>query len=289
MNISAGARRWESLVLKVAGAGLLLATGGIHLDLYLTGYRSIPAIGDLFLLQVSLAFVLGALTLASRSRLVCAAGASFAVSTLGGYLLTRWVGLFGFREVRTLAGTVAGLVEIGAFAALAVLALSPARERPRRGVLSRKQGFASGSRRNALLIGALSVPALAALAVSAAMAGPSGAVAPSALVRLGRVGQVRVLTDASGLTLYWFAPDSPTRSSCTGTCAAYWPPLTGTPTRAPGVNGSLTTIRRPGGARQVTYEGHPLYTYVGDTAPGQANGNDLDLNGGVWHEMNPSG
>jgi predicted lipoprotein with Yx(FWY)xxD motif len=96
---------------------------------------------------------------------------------------------------------------------------------------------------------------------------------------------ITVLTNARGLTLYWFVSDSPAASRCTGSCAAYWPPVTGTPTAGPGITGKLGTIRRPGGAAQATYDGHPLYTYAGDSAPGQANGDKIDLNGGYWHEV----
>src|SRR6204780_5113614 len=125
----AGFRRPQRAGLRVAGAGLLAATGGIHLDLYLTGYRSIPVIGWLFLLQVIAAFGLALAVLASGSRPAAAAGAGFALSTLGGYLLSVWIGLFGFKEIRTTAGIVAGVIEVAAFAALAVLALSPAAQR----------------------------------------------------------------------------------------------------------------------------------------------------------------
>ena len=58
---------------------------------------------------------------------------------------------------------------------------------------------------------------------------------------------------------------------------------------APGVIGKLGTIKRSGGETQVTYDRHPLYTYVGDSAPGQAKGNNINLNGGLWHEMTVSG
>ena len=57
------------------------------------------------------------------------------------------------------------------------------------------------------------------------------------------------------------------------------------PHRRPGVTGKLGTINRPGGGLQATYDGHPLYTYIGDSGPGQANGNDLDLNGGFWYDI----
>jgi predicted lipoprotein with Yx(FWY)xxD motif len=98
-----------------------------------------------------------------------------------------------------------------------------------------------------------------------------------------------VITNAKGITLYWFVPDSPNKSTCFGNCAAYWAPVTGSPTAAPGVTGKLGTIDRSGGQMQVTYDGHPLYTYVGDSAPGRATGNAINLNGGVWYEMDVSG
>ena len=94
-----------------------------------------------------------------------------------------------------------------------------------------------------------------------------------------------VLTNAKGFTLYSFAPDTPTVSKCYGSCAAYWPPVTGTAPASSGLPGTVGTITRTGGARQLTYNGHPLYTYIGDSAPGQANGNNLNLNGGLWHEV----
>src|SRR6201987_4669663 len=124
---------WAPGILGVAGPGLLIATAAIHLDLYLTGYRTIPTIGWLFLLQVIAAFSLGLAVLAipSRpvlpSRLAAGAAAGFALATLGGYLLSVWTGLFGFHEVRTTAGVAAGVIEVAAFAVLATLALVPAR------------------------------------------------------------------------------------------------------------------------------------------------------------------
>ena len=89
------------LALRLAGVGLLIAAGAIHLDLYLTGYRSIPVIGWLFLFQVTAAFVLTVVVLASGSRLAAAAAAGFAVATLGGYLLSVRIGLFRFRRDHT--------------------------------------------------------------------------------------------------------------------------------------------------------------------------------------------
>jgi predicted lipoprotein with Yx(FWY)xxD motif len=100
-----------------------------------------------------------------------------------------------------------------------------------------------------------------------------------------------VLTNAAGKTLYWFAIDTSTTSKCTGTCTTYWPPVLGKPTAAAGTSlpHGFGTITRSGGKTQATYDGHPLYTYVSDTAPGQIGGNGLNLSGGLWWAMTPSG
>jgi len=286
---------WQWLVLRVIGAGLLVATAAIHLDLYLTGYRTIPTIGWLFLLQVISAFGLGAIVLVSDNRLASAAGAGFALATLGGYLLSLRIGLFGFREVRTAAGIVAAVIEVATFSALAAVVLYPrAQHQPAalpihgNNFLDRLQAAIPAGRWAAA---ALSVLAAVLLGVSLASTGPTSTSAGSsrALLKIASISGVSVLTNARGYTLYWFVPDTPTKSNCYGTCAAYWPPVIGTPAAGPGVTGKLGTIRRTGGAAQVTYDHHPLYTYVGDSAPGQANGNNITLSGGLWHEMTVSG
>ena len=276
--------------LRLAGGGLLFATGAIHLDLYLTGYRSIPTIGWLFLLQVIAAFGLGVVVLATGDWLAAAAGAGFALSTLGGYLLSLWIGLFGFKEVRTTAGIVAGVVEVAAFAALATLAgLAAAPGGAGGRLLVGLRAGVPGTRVVAASVAAVSVAALAVLGASVAAAnGPAATAAGGSLTSM-RIGGVTVLTNAEGRTLYWFAPDTATRSACYGTCAAYWPPVRGAATAGPGVTGRLGTITRSDGPVQATYDGHPLYTYVGDTAAGQANGNRLNLNGGLWYEITPAG
>jgi predicted lipoprotein with Yx(FWY)xxD motif len=99
------------------------------------------------------------------------------------------------------------------------------------------------------------------------------------------IGGTTVLTNAKGFTLYSFAPDTPATSKCYGSCAAYWPPVTGTPAASSALPGRVGTLKRTDGSEQLTYNGHPLYTYVGDSAPGQARGNNLNLNGGLWHEV----
>src|SRR5260221_14657889 len=103
---------WQRLGLRMTGAGLLIATGAIHLDLYVTGYRTIPTIGWLFLLQVIAAFVLGAAVLVLGDRLPPPPGARFAPSPPGGYLLSLWVGLFGVKESCTPGRMRAGGVAV---------------------------------------------------------------------------------------------------------------------------------------------------------------------------------
>jgi predicted lipoprotein with Yx(FWY)xxD motif len=283
--------------LRVTGAGLLIAAAAIHLDLYLTGYRSIPVIGGLFLLQVIVGFGVGAVVLVTGSRVAAAAGAVFALATLGGYLLSVWAGLFGFTEVRTMAGIAVGVIEVAAFAVLAALAARPRPSgRPLRTLPSPTAAWLDREApRAAVAIGGVSVVALVLLGVAVADAGgppgagPPGDPAAIAVLKTTTINGTTVVTNGKGFTLYWFAPDTPARSVCTGACAQYWPPVTGSATAGQGVTGTLGTITRSDGTKQATYDGHPLYTYIADTAPGQAHGNNLNLNGGLWHEVTVSG
>ena len=103
------------------------------------------------------------------------------------------------------------------------------------------------------------------------------------------IGSQQVLVDSQGMTLYWFAIDTSSKSNCSGSCATYWPPVTGPVTAGSGVTGTLGTITRSDGTKQATYLGHPLYTYVGDKGPGQNKGNGLNISGGLWWEMTVSG
>ena len=126
-------------------------------------------------------------------------------------------------------------------------------------------------------------------AAPAATTSSAAAAASGNVLKTATIGGVSVLTNAQGFTLYWFVPDTATTSKCNGSCATYWPPVKGPATAGPGVTGKLTTITRADGSIQAAYNGHPLYTYKGDTAPGQANGNNLNASGGVWHEVTVSG
>ena len=123
-------------------------------------------------------------------------------------------------------------------------------------------------------------------------AGTPTATAPAASgnsLKTATIGGATVLTNAKGFTLYWFAPDTSTKSMCNGSCATFWPPVKGPATLASGVTGKLGTITRSDGSVQATFNGHPLYTYSGDKAAGQATGNGLNVSGGVWHEVTTSG
>jgi predicted lipoprotein with Yx(FWY)xxD motif len=291
---------WPAAVLRVVGSGLLLATAAIHLDLYLTGYQTIPTIGWLFLLQVIAAFGLGLAVLAIprrpaaallASRLAAVAGAGFALATLGGYLLSVWIGLFGFQEIRAGAGLAAGLVEVAAFGVLAALALAPApataaadhaAAAPAR-LPTRIPAVAAAAA--GLTAAGLAVAALVLLGLVAAGARARAPAATGTGLKTTTIGGTTVLTNAKGFTLYSFGPDTPAASKCYGSCAAYWPPVTGGPAASAARPGKVDTIKRTDGPEQLTYNGHPLYTYIGDSAPGQAKGNNLNLNGGLWHEV----
>jgi predicted lipoprotein with Yx(FWY)xxD motif len=134
---------------------------------------------------------------------------------------------------------------------------------------------------------AASAPASSAPASSAPAS--SAAAASGATVSAITIGGTQVLAAPSGLTLYWFVPDTPAASKCSGSCATFWPPVKGPVTAGTGVTGQLGTITRSDGTLQATYEGHPLYTFAGDTGPGQAKGNAVNANGGLWYEMTVSG
>jgi len=125
-------------------------------------------------------------------------------------------------------------------------------------------------------------------AASSATPASSAPAAGSSALKTAKIGGATVVTNAKGFTLYWFVPDTATTSKCNGSCATFWPPVTGPATAGAGVTGKLATITRADGSAQATYNGHPLYTYVGDHAPGQATGNGLNVNGGVWHEVTVS-
>ena len=135
-----------------------------------------------------------------------------------------------------------------------------------------------------------------AVLVSAALGATNSASSPwaskGAVVALGKTALGKVLVDARGRTLYLFEKDKRGRSACYGACATYWPPLLSSakPRAARGVRASLLGVtKRTDGKRQVTYAGHPLYMYVGDTKAGQTTGEGLTDFGGSWDAVAASG
>jgi predicted lipoprotein with Yx(FWY)xxD motif len=125
-------------------------------------------------------------------------------------------------------------------------------------------------------------------AISSASTKPDAKATPVVKeMKIAKLGTV--LVNEHGLTLYRFTPDTTTKVACTGTCASLWPPLvisgaTGTPTASAGIVG-LGTVKDPDGALQVTYRGHPLYTFIGDKKPGSAKGQGLK---DKWFAVTPS-
>ena len=151
--------------------------------------------------------------------------------------------------------------------------------------------------RRVLAIFALALLAVTvAVAAAQATAGTARTAAGKKVVvstrRLPGLGQV--LVDGKGLTLYMFVPDKRKRVTCVSTCAAIWPPVflpKGAKTVATGKaeHSLLGSDRDPAGGKVVTYHGWPLYTYVADTKPGMATGQAINLNGGLWYVVAPSG
>ena len=116
--------------------------------------------------------------------------------------------------------------------------------------------------------------------------------AAAATVGLRHTSLGRVIVDSKSRTLYLFEKDTSRRSACSGQCAQFWPPLLthGAPVARAGVKQSLLgKIRRADGTQQVTYAGHPLYLYVGDSKPGQTNGEGSQEFGAGWDVLSSSG
>lgn len=128
-----------------------------------------------------------------------------------------------------------------------------------------------------------------ATSAPASSGGGSGVVSVDDNAKLGQI-----LVDSKGNTLYYFLKDKQggTSSTCSGACAAVWPPSTasGSPKGQKGAEASkLGTIKRSDGTTQVTYNGWPLYTYQGDSKPGDTNGNDFEQFGAEWYALTPQG
>ena len=148
---------------------------------------------------------------------------------------------------------------------------------------------------SALLVAACGSAAAStsASAPASSAAGSSASASTTGTVITTQAGSAGAfLTTASGRTVYLWAKDGMNMSACSGACAAAWPPVpaTGTLTAAGGAKASdLGTITRSDGTKQVTYDGHPLYYFVGDSGPDQTGGQDSDSFGAKWWLVAPSG
>jgi predicted lipoprotein with Yx(FWY)xxD motif len=125
---------------------------------------------------------------------------------------------------------------------------------------------------------------------SKAVAGTAGGTTPTVALAPSKFG--KILVDSQGRTLYDFVADKTTMSTCYGACASLWPPLTvsGAPKAGAGVRASLLgTTKRTGGGTEVTYNGHPLYSFAGDTKPGETTGQALNQFGAPWYVLTTNG
>lgn len=161
--------------------------------------------------------------------------------------------------------------------------------------LARSAGarLAGGARRRLPLVAAAVLAAVALAACSSGSKSSNGSTSGNSgpvtiTTKSGSLGTY--LTDSSGKTIYMFAPDTTNTSTCYGACASAWPPVAGSATAGSGVTaGMLTTITRSDGSKQASYNGHPLYYYIGDSGAGQTNGQNSNANGGLWWVLTPAG
>ena len=159
----------------------------------------------------------------------------------------------------------------------------------------RKETAAKGT--TLAVLGATSLLLLAACGGGSTMYGGTSSRPSQVAHTTGKIGVATtpvgtVLVDPRGRTLYVFAPDKRGHSTCTGSCATYWPPVPGADAMrgaTAAVTAKLGSIKRADGSSQLTANGYPVYTYVGDHARGQANGQGTNLAGGRGGVVSPSG
>ena len=147
------------------------------------------------------------------------------------------------------------------------------------------------------LVAAVAVIVAAAVAVIVATSGatttkPQSTVAGASAISVRQTSLGPTLVDANGRTLYLFEGDRRNVSTLSAAGQGIWPPFTSTTTPralSGAVAGRIGTVAHAGGAAQVTYDGHPLYYYVGDHSPGQTSGQGLNQFGALWYVLGPTG
>ena len=154
------------------------------------------------------------------------------------------------------------------------------------------------SSRSALVAVAVALAALVSACggssspTSSAGSPPAAVKASGALLAAATTPLGSILVDGKGRTIYMFAADSGGKSACTGSCLTYWPPVPAPatlPSALTGVTAPIASITRDDGTKQLTVDGRPVYTYVGDKDPGATSGQGLNLSGGLWWVLSPSG
>jgi predicted lipoprotein with Yx(FWY)xxD motif len=276
---------------RYLGAAGVLAVGLDHLvELWTDHYAAIPTIGPLFAANFWAAALIACGLVAPVERLPGRAGAvaapllalggtGLAAGSLAGLLVSERTTLFGFTETGYRPAVVLAI-------ALDVLTIAS---------LATHLAVRRGARLR--VPGGLLVAVLAAIGVVVAGAGTSRA-SSHGPARLPAVVEVRgtslgaLLVDAHGHTLYLFEKDRNGKSNCYGACAGLWPPVTSATRAIAGDDADaaqLGSADRSHGTPIVTYGGHPLYTYAGDTRPGDVSGQGLDQFGATWYAVAPSG
>ena len=173
-----------------------------------------------------------------------------------------------------------------------------------------KSKFSAASKRTKLFVGVGGAVAAAATVAACGSAASSTAAAPAAspagassssagagssggtVIETATSSAGTFLTNGSGRAVYLWAKDTGDMSNCNGACAGAWPPVTttATATASGGAKASdIGTITRSDGTKQVTYDGHPLYYFAGDSGPGTASGQGSDAFGARWWLVAPTG
>jgi predicted lipoprotein with Yx(FWY)xxD motif len=147
-----------------------------------------------------------------------------------------------------------------------------------------------------VMVSAVAAAGLALIAACGDSSKPTAAEPPpsptAAVISAQATPLGTILVNDKGRTVYVFGNDKTSASTCNGACAANWPPVVApatVPSSAPGVTGALGTTTRSDGSKQLTVAGHPVYTFGGDSAAGQTNGQGINLDGGLWTVVQPSG
>ena len=311
-------------VAQAVGALALFAVGGIHFEQYeVANFSVVPTIGPLFLANFIGATALGLVLLVPLRRsagrgwllldsLVALAGIGLSVSAFVLLLVSEQTPIFGFMEFGYRLEIVLALVaEAIATVSLAVFVASIVRWTPRlgrqpaaapRGPTPNPQ-YQPTKRRSYLMtrtrlpFGVTAVVIAALVAIIAATSGGAAkashpAVAAASSISVKQTSLGKTVVDANGRVLYLFEADERDRSTLSSAGQAIWPLFTAAtrPAAGVGVNASEITLIKSAGARsQVAYNGHPLYYYVGDQRPGQANGQGLKQFGALWYVLSPAG